>query len=204
MGMCYAFPKETLTKESEGIEMMHINVVTSNHRKFLEIKEVLDRYRIGSFHVNLDASEEGNTLDERCLSKARNAFALVKKPLIVDDTGLFFEALGNFPGPFPKKVQREIGLEGVLKKLEGKRREAYFKSLVCYINESRHKIFGGVVRGIISETIHDGAPKTFPYDSILIPEGYEVPLCKLSLEEKNKISHRAKAVEKFAQWFSRL
>ncbi|MBU0530084.1 MAG: non-canonical purine NTP pyrophosphatase, partial [Nanoarchaeota archaeon] len=173
----------------------------SNHGKFLEIEKILKKHGINASHINLDADEEGNTLEERCLSKARNAFSSVKKPLIVDDTGVFFEAYENFPGPFPKKVFQELGLDGILKKLEGKRRDAYFKSLICYMDENETLIFEGVVQGIISEFIYEGGHEALPYDRILIPSDHTRPFCEFTREEKNMISHRAKAVEKFAQWF---
>jgi len=181
---------------------MQINVVTGNKGKFLEVQKILAGCGIKAVHVQTDVDEEGDTLEERCLSKARNAFSKIRKPLIVDDTGLFFEVFDNFPGPFPKKVYGELGLEGILTKLKGNKRGAYFKCLICYIDENGYRIFEGVVRGRISETIYEGAPKTLPYDSILVPEGYDKPFCKLTMEEKNSISHRGHALESFADWFS--
>lgn len=100
---------------------MEINVITSNTGKFIEMKKILEKYNIISVHNNLDTQETGNTLEERALSKAKDAYSKIKKPLIVDDTGFFFEAFDNFPGPFPKKVYQELGLDGVLKKLGDKK-----------------------------------------------------------------------------------
>ena len=89
-----------------------------------------------------------------------------------------------------------------MKKLEDKKREAYFKSLICYINEKEHHIFEGIVKGKITEKIHNGGQKTLPYDRIFVPDGYDKPFCELSIQKKNKISHRSKSVNKFAKWFS--
>lgn len=180
---------------------MHVVVVTTNQGKFLEIQGVLNRHGITAAHGNVGTKEEGNTLEERCLSKARHAFSLVRKPLMVDDTGLFFAAFENFPGPFPKKVYQELGLEGILKKLEGRSRDALFRSLVCYIDQSGPRLFEGTVHGRIAHTVFDGGHPSLPYDRIFIPEGHEVPFCMLRPEEKDQLSHRARAVEQFARWF---
>ncbi len=179
---------------------MQITVVTSNQGKFIEIKDILSKYNIRASQSIFDTKEEGTTLEERCLSKAKHAYSVLKKPLIVDDSGLFFKAFDNFPGPFPKKVFTELGFDGIMKKIEGKNREAYFKAMVCYIDQKSHNLFSGIVNGKISEKVYDGGHESLPYDRIFIPEGHRVPFCKISDLEKNKISHRAKAVEKFAKW----
>ena len=178
---------------------MQISVVTSNKGKFLEIKEILEKFGVQAIQEQIETKEEGNTLKERCLSKAKDAFSKLKKPLIVDDTGLFFKAYENFPGAFPKKVFTELGFEGLLKKLEGKSRNAQFKTLICYTDGKIKKFFEGDLNGRISEKVFVGGHESLPYDRIFIPEGYSVPFCLISDTEKNKISHRAKAVEKFAQ-----
>ncbi len=180
---------------------MQITVVTSNHGKFLEIKDILSKYNIEALQSDFDTKEEGTTLEERCESKAKHAYSKLKKSLIVDDTGLFFEAFENFPGPFPKKVFTDLGFEGIIKKLEGKKREACFKTLICHIDGNKTKFFEGVVKGRISESVFDGGQESLPYDKIFIPQGYDTPFCKISEQEKNKISHRSKAVKAFANWF---
>ena len=182
---------------------MQISVVTSNKGKFLEIKEILKKFGLQSIQEPIETKEDWNTLEERCLSKAKDAFSKLQKPLIVDDTGLFFEAFENFPGPFPKMVFSELGFDGIFKKLEGKSRNAQFKTLICYTNGKIKKLFEGDLNGRISEKIFDGGHESLPYDRIFIPDGYSVPFCLISDAEKNKISHRAKAVEGFAKWFSK-
>ena len=181
---------------------MQTSVVTSNTGKFLEIKNILSKFNIRAVQEPIETNEVGNTLEERCLSKAKDAFSKLQKPLIVDDTGLFFSAFANFPGAFPKKVFTELGFEGILKKLEGKSRNAQFKTLICYTNGKTRKLFEGDLNGRISEKVFDGGHESLPYDRIFIPEGYSVPFCFIPDAEKNKISHRAKAVEKFGKWFS--
>ncbi len=181
---------------------MQIRVVTSNYGKFLEIKNILEKFGIHAIQEPIQIEETGEALESRCLSKARDAHSKIQKPLIVDDTGLYFEAFENFPGPFPKKVFTELGFDGILKRLEGKNRSAYFKTLICYIDRDKTKFFEGTLKGKISEAVFDGGQESLPFDKIFVPEEYNLPFCKISESEKNKISHRAKAVEKFAQWFS--
>ena len=183
---------------------MQITVVTSNDGKFKEIQDTLKKFNIEAVQSSFDAVEVGNTLESRCLSKAKHAFLNLQKPLIVDDTGLFFNAYENFPGPFPKKVYTEIGFEGIFKKLKWKKREATFKTLLCFTDGKRTELFKGKIKGRISETIFNGGIKSLPYDKIFIPEGYDKPFCTLSFQEKNSISHRTKAVKKFALWYSNL
>src|SRR3989344_606299 len=156
---------------------MQISIVTSNHGKFLEIKDILGKFGIRSIQEPIETKEQGNTLEERCLSKPQDAYSKLQKPLIVDDTGLFFEAFENFPGPFPKKVFTELGFDGILEKLKGKNRQAYFKTLICYIGKTGHKFFDGSVNGKISDKVFDGGHKSLPYDRIFIPDGYDVPFC---------------------------
>lgn len=176
--------------------------MTGNTAKFDEIRAVLEQYGITAVHQNLDIPEDGDTLEARCLSKARNAFAAVKQPLIVDDTGLYFQAFENFPGPFPKRVFSELGFQGILKKLAGKNRAAYFKTYVCYSTEKETRLFAGTITGTISETVYEGGHESLPYDRIFIPAGYTQPFCMLTAAEKNSISHRAQAVKECAQWCS--
>ncbi len=180
---------------------MQISVVTSNKGKFLEIYDILEKFGIHAVQESIETKEEGESLESRCLSKAKDAYSKLRKPLIVDDTGLFFEAYENFPGPFPKKVFTELGFDGIMKKLDQKIRNAYFKTIICYIHSSGHNFFEGVIKGKVSDRVFVGGHDSLPYDKIFIPEGYAVPFCMISEEEKNKISHRSKAVQSFAKWF---
>ncbi|MFC2143548.1 non-canonical purine NTP pyrophosphatase [Candidatus Aenigmatarchaeota archaeon] len=182
---------------------MEISVVTSNRNKFDEISLVLVEYGITAIKVDKELDEIGNTLEERLLSKARHAYSLVKKPLIVDDTGVFFSALDNFPGPFAKKYFKELGYDGLLKKINGKSRRAYFKTLVCYIDGETEKTFEGVHHGRITDNVRDivdDRPQ-FPYEKIFISEGSDKTMSELTLKQKIEFSHRAIAVRKFCEFF---
>ncbi|MFH0949354.1 MAG: non-canonical purine NTP pyrophosphatase [Candidatus Aenigmatarchaeota archaeon] len=180
---------------------MEIIVVTSNVDKFNEICHMLGIYGIKSRRLSVNFAENENTLDEIVVNKAKQAYKKLKKPLIVDDTGVYFTAYKNFPGPYPKRIFNRLGFAGLLKKLDRKQRGAFFKTIICYIDKNGFKPFDGVMRGKITKNVHEGKRDSLPYERIFISTGYKEPVCKMSIEKKSKISHRAKAVRKFAKWF---
>jgi XTP/dITP diphosphohydrolase len=124
-----------------------------------------------------------------------------RKPILVEDSGLFIEALDGFPGPYSSFVFDTIGLEGVLDVLRRYRiRKAYFQSTVAFGSPSvKPRLFTGKVRGSISNRI---IGKTgFGYDPIFIPEGSTRTFGQTSQSFKNTKSHRARAFQSFARWF---
>ena len=183
---------------------MKLVVVTSNQDKSNEIKAVLSEFDIKAVMKNIELSEIGDTIEEVALNKAKEAYRKIRKPLIVDDTGIFFRAYKNFPGIYAKRVYLSIGFEGLLKLLEGKTRKAYFKSAICFY-DGRYKTFSGKLNGTIQKDIHRDrfAREKFPYDRIFVPDGSDRPISLLSLSKKIEFSHRAVAVRKFARWFIR-
>ncbi|MCX6818754.1 MAG: non-canonical purine NTP pyrophosphatase [Candidatus Aenigmarchaeota archaeon] len=182
-----------------------IIVVTGNKDKFDEIAKTLAEFKIAAKQVNMSIEEKGSTLEEIVVDKAKKAFEQVKQPLIVDDTGVYFNAYDDFPGPFPKRVFEKFGLAGLLKKLEGKDRGAAFKTVICYIDEKGYKLFYGALEGTITEKIHDaGERASLQYERIFIPFGYKITVSAMSIEDKIKISHRAHATRKFVAWFKKL
>lgn len=119
--------------------------------------------------------------------------------VVVDDTGLYIEALGGFPGPYAEYVYRTIGLEGVLRLLSGiDNRRATFRCAAAICVGGEVRVFVGEVNGEISHTPRGAGG--FGYDPIFIPEGYFKTYAELGDEVKNKISHRAKAFRALADW----
>ncbi len=173
-------------------------VVTGNEGKFMEIKSVLSELGIGCYQHKAQLNEFGDTLEEVVRHKAEQAWELVKAPLIVDDTGMFFEAYKDFPGHLSKRVFNSIGYEGLFKLLENKSRKAYFKTLICYTKtENDLMLFEGTLKGKITENVHDGGLPGFPYDRIFIPDGFDKPFSYMPLAERTRIDHRSDAVRKF-------
>ncbi len=182
---------------------MKLVVVTGNKDKFKEISLVLKQFGINSVMRDMELYETGDTLEEIAMNKAKEAFKRIRKPLIVDDTGIFFSAYKNFPGIYAKRIYLSIGFEGLLKLLKGKTRKAYFKSAVCYF-DGKSKTFSGKLYGTIQKKIHSDrfSREKFPYDRIFIPDGFDKPISLMPLDKKIEFSHRAIAVRKFARWFS--
>ena len=124
-------------------------------------------------------------------------------PVFVEDAGLFIEELGGFPGPYSKYVLKTIGLDGILKLMEGiKNRKAYFMSVIAFSSIGKSsKYFIGKVNGKIS--FNARGESGFGYDPIFEPfHGNGRSFGEMTTFEKNQFSHRAKALREFAKWFN--
>jgi XTP/dITP diphosphohydrolase len=131
----------------------------------------------------------------------QQACALVGESCFIEDAGLFVDTLKGFPGPYSKFVFLSIGIRGLLKLLEGeKNRAAEFRSAVGYcVPGDKPRVFTGKVSGKIS-TAAKGS-QGFGFDPIFTPnEGDGRTFAEMSTEEKNRFSHRARAVESLMKW----
>jgi XTP/dITP diphosphohydrolase len=175
-----------------------IIVVTSNRNKAAEVaaffKGVVE---VG--HIPLDIPEiRSDEVGEIARSKAEYAYGKLKIPLIVDDTSLSIEALNGFPGPYAAYVQQTIGNTGILNLMKGRQdRTARFTTAIAYADENGIHVFKGILDGRIGITPRGGAG--FGYDPIF--EIREQTLAEIRMEEKSRISHRAKALADFRDWF---
>ena len=127
-----------------------------------------------------------------------------ERPLIVEDTGLFIDALGGFPGPYASFVFRSIGSEAILRLLGGgeEERRATFRSAVAYCEPGGvPRVFRGTIVGAIAKRA--AGRRGFGFDPIFIPAGQTLTLAQLSIDEKCRISHRAEAATKFGEWYVR-
>ena len=180
--------------------MRKIYFVTSNKHKFEEIKSFLEDV-VNVEQLNIEVEEiQSSNLELISKKKALYAFKIVNKPLFVEDSGLFIEALKGFPGPYSSYVYKTIGVKGILKLLENyKNRNARFISIISYVDNSLKQpiCFKGIVEGKIA-TIARGN-KGFGFDPIFIPQNYNKTFAE-DYELKKKISHRRKALEKFREF----
>ncbi|PIU21706.1 MAG: non-canonical purine NTP pyrophosphatase [Candidatus Diapherotrites archaeon CG08_land_8_20_14_0_20_34_12] len=183
---------------------MKIILASSNKHKFEEMSKILKPYRIELERADVQVNESDfETLEESAEDKARKAFQMLKKPLIVEDTGVYFDAFKNFPGIYPKRMYLSLGFKGLLKLLEGEKRSAYFKTCVSYYDGFRMKTFSGKLQGKMAEHVHDADKDVLPYEKIFMPKGHKATLSAISREEKNTFSHRGIATRKFAEWASK-
>ena len=175
--------------------------MTENPDKFREAKSILDTQGIQIRQLKRAKIE----IQNRSLEKiARHAIktASVDHPglLLVEDSGLFINALKGFPGPFSSYVYETIGLKGILGLMEGRKRGAYFQTSIAVGSAALpSRTFTGTVRGSISRKIIGSAG--FGYDPIFIPEGFRETFGQTDAEFKNKNSHRVRAFLKFAKWY---
>jgi len=178
-----------------------LSFVTTNEGKFREAQELVKEFGIELEHVPLPYLEiQSENLEDIARVGAQQAFAMLKRPCFVEDSGLFVESLGGFPGPFSSYVFKTLGNEGILKLMEGvENRRVEFRSTVGYCRSSTEVfVFTGVVKGRISTEIRGEGG--FGYDPIFIPEGENRTFAELPLHEKNKLSHRGRALRSFFSW----
>ncbi len=181
--------------------MQDLFFVTTNRNKFEEARKILEKHGINLQISELNIQEKKYPTErEVSISKAYAATKLLKAPLIVEDTGIYFESYNNFPGPNAHIVFDGIGYEGILKLLDGKNRAAFFSTTVTYIKPGMNPIsFSGECRGKIVEKVSENI--SFAYDAVFMPEGAKKTFSEMTKEEKESFSHRKKALDEFAKWF---
>ncbi len=183
--------------------MIRIAFATRNEHKVAEANRVLKEFGIELYPANVEKLEiQSDDLEEIARVAAEHAFKKFGKPIIVEDSGLFIDALNGFPGPYSSYVYRTIGLRGVLKLLDGcRKRDAYFKAAVAIaLKNDLVMVFTGVVRGSIS--LEPRGAYGFGYDPIFIPEGFNRTFAELGEEAKCSVSHRARAFRKLGEWLA--
>jgi len=179
----------------------NIYYITGNESKFKEAREILKNTGINLLKKDLEIDEIKSLDQEKVIKdKARKAFSKLKKPLIIDDVGIYFKIYNKFPGTFTRYLFEAIGFEGIEKLLMNVNRIAYFKILLCYKDKKTEMIFEGILNGKITENTKSFFNKDFQYDNIFIPENYNIPLSEIPLEERAKFSHRKKAFDKLIKW----
>jgi XTP/dITP diphosphohydrolase len=181
-----------------------VNFVTTNLHKFEEAQNFLANFEIPIAKLDVEAVEiQDDELENIAKYSALDAVKNCGLPVFVEDAGLFIESLKGFPGPYSKFVFQTVGVNGILKLMDGfKDRNAYFKSVICYAALNQEPMcFVGKVEGKICSEIR--GEEGFGYDPIFVPsEGEGRTFAEMSLVEKNSYSHRARALKLFADWFS--
>jgi XTP/dITP diphosphohydrolase len=181
--------------------MMELLCVTGNSNKAREVADILSRYGIEVRQADLDLPEvQSDSVEEVARLFAAEAYGRLKAPLIVEDAGLFIEALKGFPGAYSAYVFRTIGNGGILKLMEGlSQREATFRSAIAYCGEgAKVRVFVGEAPGEIA--LRDRGTY-WGFDPIFIPrEGDGRTYAEMGKEVKDGISHRRKALDKLAAY----
>lgn len=185
--------------------MRKLVLSTGNKNKVKEIKDILKDLPILVLSkddvglLNFDVIEDGSTLEENSLKKARELSKLVDYMVMADDSGIFVDALGGEPGVFSARYGGEDGNDELnnitlLKNLEGKERTASFQSVIALITEDKMEYtVKGICKGrVLEEPQGDNG---FGYDPLFVPDGYDKTFAQLDGSIKNTISHRRRAID---------
>ena len=176
---------------------------TSNDHKFEEARFVLQELGVVLRRLPSKGPElQSDDPSEVALHAAAWAYRTSLKPLFVEDTGLFIESLRGFPGTRASFVFRTLGLEGVLKLMDGiSFRGAEFVSAVAYCDgSSEPRAFVGRLKGRVA--LRPLGERGFGFDPIFVATGARRTLAQMKLAEKCAISHRASALRAFGGWLS--
>jgi XTP/dITP diphosphohydrolase len=185
-----------------------IFLATNNVNKFNEARKVLAEYRIAVGMLRVKSLEvQSDSLEEIAKSSVIDAFGKAGLPMIVEDAGLFVEALNGFPGPYAAYVYRTIGNKGLLQLMDVVQdRKASFRSVIAYCSKEAESplCFSGEAMGEITRKEMRGDGKSgFGFDPIFKPADSSKTFAEMSLTEKNGFSHRAMALSKFAEWYKK-
>jgi len=177
--------------------MKTIYFITGNNSKFKEAEKIIKNKNIKLVQKNLDLIEiQSLNTGKVVKDKAKQAFEKLKKPIIVDDTGIYFEEYKNFPGTYTGHLFKSLGFSGLLRLLKTKNKNAYFKTFICYKDKYIEKVFSGVWKGKITNKISKKFNPDWQYNNIFIPNNCNKVLSEISLEKRAKLSHRKKAMDK--------
>jgi len=184
--------------------MQTIILATRNPGKFREISSILGDLQIRivsllEFPAISDVVEDGITLEENALKKARKVFLETNIPALADDTGLEVYSLKMAPGVWSARYAGENvsyddnnrKLLRELKAVSTKDRGARFRSVAAFVAADYEKTTEGICTGKIAQGLRGKGG--FGYDPLFIPDGYNVTYGEMSMKEKNKTSHRARA-----------
>ncbi len=192
-------------------------ISTGNKNKVEEIRDILKDIEIevlakGDLGLGpIEVVEDGDTLASNSLKKARALGEKTDYMVIADDSGLFVDYLNGDPGVHSSRYAGEDGddqanNEKLLRELKGvamEDRGASFKTVIALIDEDKKEsLLFGQCKGKIG--FEEKGKGGFGYDPLFIPESYEETFSEMGEEEKNKISHRAKALKELKKEISKL
>ncbi|MFA5101859.1 MAG: XTP/dITP diphosphatase [Candidatus Thermoplasmatota archaeon] len=177
--------------------MKNIYFITGNKGKVKEATEKLRPLGFSVVQKDLGYPEvQADSLEEVAAWGASYVREKLNQPFILEDAGLFIESFQGFPGVYSKYVFFTIGLDGILRLLEGvENRNAVFRSVYAYCEPGKKPvILIGECTGVIAKKKQ--GTHGFGYDPIFLPHGAQKTFGEMTVDEKNQFSHRARALEK--------
>lgn len=192
--------------------MRKIVFATNNPNKIREIKEILgsdfDVVSLSEIGCHDDIPETGATLEANAIQKAQYIHNRYGIDCFADDTGLEVYALNGAPGVHSARYavgtdhNSEANMQRLLSEMQGEaNRSARFRTVIALILDGKQYTFEGEVKGRIDTEKHGNGG--FGYDPLFIPEGYDKSFAALGEDIKNRISHRARAVAKLAEFLKK-
>lgn len=192
--------------------MTKLVFATNNEHKLKELRQILPSeyllLGLDDIGCSADIPETGDTLE---INAAQKSFYIWDKYAVncfADDTGLEIEALGNEPGVYSARYageekNSEANVLKVLQKMDGEtNRNARFRCVISLVIDGKEKQFEGIVAGKILYQRQGGAG--FGYDPIFMPDGYNQSFAEMPAEDKNRISHRGRAVNKLVDYLKQI
>lgn len=190
---------------------MKLIFATNNQHKVEEIRAFLDNdievISLKEAGIDLDIPEPFDTLEENARHKSKTIHDMTGQDCFSEDTGLEVDALNGEPGVKSARYAGaarsfDANIDKLLSNLAGKTdRSAQFRTVICYLTEGKEKTFEGICRGRI--IMEKKGIQGFGYDPVFIPEGADRTFAEMDLEEKNRYSHRRKAMEKLVVFLTK-
>lgn len=191
--------------------MKKLVFATNNPHKLEEIRAILgsklEILSLADIGCDADIPETAETLEGNALIKAHYVYDNYKLDCFADDTGLEVDALHGLPGvhtaryAYPDRHDPEANMIKLLEALrENNDRNARFRTVIALIEKGKEHLFEGVVEGVIAR--EKSGTQGFGYDPVFIPEGNSKTFAELGEDIKNTISHRARTVQKLAEYLA--
>ena len=186
--------------------MKAVYFITGNKGKLEEAKKKFSTLNINVVQKDLGYPEiQAEMLEDVARFGVEHIQKRFNNPFILEDAGLFIDALDGFPGVYSSYVFYTVGFKGILKLLNGiekTKRGAQFRSVFAYGEPGKKpKLFIGECRGNIS--FEEKGTNGFGYDPIFIPDGDTRTFAEMETEEKNSLSHRGKSLDKLIDFLKK-
>lgn len=196
--------------------MQQIVFASNNRHKLAEIVELVEGLPIAIISLKDigwtdEIPEDHDTFEQNAFQKAMTVFQKTGYACFSDDSGLEVEVLNGLPGVHSARFylskysdvlphERDRYNNQLLLDLmqHATNRKACFRTVICYVEDGVPRYFEGVVRGIIASA--PAGSNGFGYDPLFIPEGHNITFAQMSSDQKNALSHRARAMEKFIDY----
>ena len=193
-------------------------LATRNAGKVREIKSLLSNFpgeikSLVDFPDLPEVVEDGDTLEQNAIKKARETYATLHIPALSDDSGLEVYALGMKPGVYSARYAGEHDnyadnnrkLLHEMREISHDQRRARFRCVAAFVGDQMQSVSEGICEGMILEEPRGNGG--FGYDPLFVPEGFLETFAELPIEVKNRLSHRARAIgmmsESLRKYFQR-